>query len=542
MLHFPRWKVIAILTTCLAGLLFALPNFFSREQVAKWPWPLPTSQIPLGLDLQGGAHLLLGMDSEQLKKAWLLGLRDSARLTLRNATPVAFFPETVNIVGSSIQVRMTKPEDVEPALAELRRRLVEDTGSPLLGTSAPNLDVVKGDGNIIIITLTQAGITKRLGDTAASAIETVNRRIYELGTAESTVVRQGTDRILVQYPGLQETETLKGLLGQTAKLTFHDVHPTLTAEEAQASGIPSGYKIFPAKEQDDVRYLLKERPEVEGDELTGAQPELNQTTGEWVLAFRFNQTGARKFSSFTQKNVGRLFAIVLDDRVLSAPVIREPITGGSGQISGSFTAKSATELAVQLRSGALPAKLTIVEERTVGPSLGADSVSAGKLAAIVGSIVTAFMVIFAYGTFGIFAVAALLINGLLIAALMSGIGITLTLPGIAGFVLTIGMAVDANVLIYERIREEIRAGKTAISAIEAGFSRAMVTIIDSQLTTLVAALIMFGLGSGPIRGFAVTLSIGIFTSVFTAVTVTRLLVAWWLGAQKGRAARIAVPI
>ncbi len=261
-----------------------------------------------------------------------------------------------------------------------------------------------------------------------------------------------------------------------------------------------------------------------------------------MLSFRFKQIGALAFSRHTQANVGRPFAIVLDDRVISAPNIREPITGGSGQISGSFTAQSATTLAVQLRSGALPAKLTIVEERTVGPSLGSDSIAAGKLAAMIGGIATLVMVVFAYGTFGLFACAALLINGFLVAAMMSVAGITLTLPGIAGFVLTIGMAVDANVLIYERIREEIRAGKTAISAIESGFSRAFVTIIDSQLTTLAAALLMFGLGSGPVRGFAVTLSIGIFTSVFTAVWLTRLLVWWWLGQQKGRANRIAVPI
>jgi preprotein translocase subunit SecD len=437
---------------------------------------------------------------------------------------------------------MTKPEDVEPALKELRARLVEDTGNPLLGTSAANLEIVRGDGGIIILTPTTAGIKKRLTDTANAAIETVNRRVNELGTAESTVARQGEDRILVQYPGLQDTAELKRLLGDTAKLSFHDVHPQMTAEEAQAGGVPTGFRIYPSAERDDVKYLLKERPVVDGDELASAQPELNQQTGEWVLAFRFKQVGAREFSRYTQANVGRPFAIVLDDRVISAPNIREPITGGSGQISGGFTAASANTLAVQLRSGALPAKLTIVEERTVGPSLGSDSISAGKLAAIAGALVTAVMVIAAYGTFGVFAVIALAVNGFLVAALMSGIGITLTLPGIAGFVLTIGMAVDANVLIYERIREEVRVGKTAISAIEAGFSRAMVTIVDSQLTTLVAALLMFGLGSGPIRGFAVTLSIGIFTSVFTAVTVTRLLVAWWLSQQKGRASRIAIPI
>jgi preprotein translocase subunit SecD len=541
MLHFSRWRVIAILVVCLAGLLFALPNFFSREQVAEWPRFLPKAQIPLGLDLQGGAHLLLAMDSEQLRKDWVTGLRDSSRLALINASPTKLFPERTTVVGNSIQVRMTKAEDVDPALRELRARLLEDTGNPLLGTSAPNLEITRSDGNVIVITPTPAGLKKRLVDAANASIETVNRRINELGTAESTVARNGDDRILIQYPGLQDTTELKALLGRTARLTFHDVHPQMTAEEAQQGGVPAGYRIFQAEERDDVLYLLKEIPIVQGSDLVSAQPNLDQQDG-WVLLFRFNQNGAREFSRHTQANIGRPFAIVLDGRVISAPRIVSAITGGSGQITGNFTAKSANDLAVQLRSGALPTTLTIVEERTVGPSLGSDSVAAGKLAAIIGSIATVAMVIFAYGTFGIFAVIALVVNGLLIAALMSGVGITLTLPGIAGFVLTIGMAVDANVLIYERIREELRAGKTAISAIEAGFSRAIVTIIDSQLTTLAAALLMFGLGSGPIRGFAVTLSIGIFTSVFTAVTVTRLLIAWWLSRQKGRAARIAVPI
>ncbi|MFM9941632.1 MAG: protein translocase subunit SecD [Hyphomicrobiaceae bacterium] len=542
MLHFPRWKIIAILVTCLAGILFALPNMFAREQVEKWPGFMPKAQIPLGLDLQGGAHLLLGMDAEELKKDWLKGLRDQVRNVLKEVKPNPIFPEASQVVGSNVNVRLQKPEEVDPALKELRARMIEDTGNPLLGTSAPSIEISKGDGNIIIITPTPAGIKKRLTDTANAAIETVNRRVNELGTAESTVARQGEARILVQYPGLKDTGELKELIGRTALLSFHHVHAQMTPEEAQQGGIPSGYRIYPAEGRTDGNYLLEERPIVPGSELSSAQAELNQTTGEWVLAFRFKQTGARDFSRYTQANVGRPFAIVLDDVVISAPNIREAITGGSGQISGSFTAKTANELAVQLRSGALPAKLTIVEERTVGPSLGADSIAAGKLAAMVGSLATIAMVIFAYGTFGVFACIALIMNGILVAALMSAIGITLTLPGIAGFVLTIGMAVDANVLIYERIREELRAGKTAISAIESGFDRAMVTIIDSQLTTLVAALLMFGLGSGPVRGFAVTLAIGIFTSVFTAVTVTRLLVSWWLSQQKGRASRIAVPI
>jgi preprotein translocase subunit SecD len=364
-----------------------------------------------------------------------------------------------------------------------------------------------------------------------------------MGTAESTVVRQGADRILVQFPGLQDTKQLKDLIGQTAKLTFHSVHPTTSAEEAKNTRLPLGYKIYPADESDRGagNYLLQETPVVSGEDLVDAQPGFDSRTNEPIISFRFNQSGARKFGSFTKDHVSSPFAIVLDDKVLSAPVIREPILGGSGQISGNFTVEAANTLAVQLRSGALPTKLTIVEERTVGPSLGADSIESGKIAGLIGCLATAVLTITAYGTFGVIAVVGLLVHGFLIIALMTVIGTTLTLPGIAGFVLTIGMAVDANVLIYERIREELRSGKTAIAAIDQGFSRAYVTILDSQLTTLAAAIIMFWLGSGPIRGFAVTLTLGIVTSIFAAVTVTRLLISLWVK-SKGKARIQEVPV
>lgn len=541
MLHFTRWKVIAIALTCLLAAVFALPNLFTKQQVASWPSYVPKAQMPLGLDLQGGAHLLLAMETNQLRHDWLRTLRDDARKNLREAK---LFPTGVGVTSESVQVRLAKPEEADAAVRELRK-LVQQGGSALLGTNSEDLTVTKGDGGLITLTPTAAGLQQRVSSAATAAIETVNRRINALGTAESTVVRQGTDRILVQYPGLSDTKVLKDLLGQTAKLSFHDVHPSMTAEEARTARVPTGYRIFAASERGDevgASYLLRESPVVPGDDLTDSQPGFDQRTNEPIITFRFNQAGARKFGRFTQENVGRPFAIVLDDKVLSAPVIREPILGGSGQISGSFTVESANTLAVQLRSGALPVKLTIVEERTVGPSLGADSIAAGRLAAIIGGLVTMAMVIVAYGTFGLFAVIGLTINGILIVALMSAVGTTLTLPGIAGLVLTIGMAVDSNVLIYERIREELRAGKTPIAAIDAGFSRAMVTILDSQLTTLAAAIIMFWLGSGPIRGFAVTLSIGIFTSIFTAVTVTRLIVSLWLRAQRAHASRISVPI
>jgi len=537
MLHFERWKIIAVALVCLAGVLFTLPNFFPKETVEKWPWWLPHKQLPLGLDLQGGAHLLLAMDTKELEKDWLNTLRDDTRRQLREAK-VGF--TGLGIASGSVQVKITKPEEMDKALEALKK-LAQPTGSAILGSGGSDLTVEKKGADTIALTPTPQGMQHRISSAASAAIETVDRRVNALGTSESTVVRQGSDRILVQFPGLQDTKQLKDLIGQTAKLTFHAVHPDMTAEEAKQTRVPLGYKVYPSAEGENRSYVLQESPIVSGEDLVDAQPGFDQRTNEPIISFRFNGSGARKFGNFTKDHVGAPFAIVLDDKVLSAPVIREPILGGSGQISGQFTVDSANTLAVQLRSGALPTKLTVVEERTVGPSLGADSIEAGKLAGLVGCLATGVLTIVAYGTFGVFAVIGLIVHGFLIIALMTVIGTTLTLPGIAGFVLTIGMAVDANVLIYERIREELRAGKSPIAAIDQGFQRAWITILDSQLTTLAAAVIMFWLGSGPIRGFAVTLTIGILTSVFAAVTVTRLLVSLWIK-SKGKSRILEVPV
>jgi protein-export membrane protein SecD len=542
MLHFDRWKIIAIILTCLTGFMFALPNFVSKETLATWPDFLPKRQMPLGLDLRGGAHLLLALDQDEIRKDWLQGVQDAARVSLREAR-IGF--SAIGVDGAAVKVTLVKAEDAGRAEAELKK-LISPVGSAVLGTGGNDLVIAKIGDNQFTITPTQMGFDQRLTNATTASIETINRRVNALGTAESTVVRQGKDRILVQYPGLNDTTILKNLIGQTAKLSFHAVHPTIGPEEARATRIPLGYKIYASTDGErggPTEYLLQETSIVPGDDLDDAQPGFDHRTTEPIISFRFNTAGARKFGKYTQDNVGRPFAIVLDDKVISAPVIREPILGGTGQISGSFTVESANNLAIQLRSGALPAKLTVVEERTVGPSLGADSIEAGMRAGLVGLTATAIMTVLAYGTFGVYAVIGLAVHALLILALMSAIGTTLTLPGIAGFVLTIAMAVDANVLIYERIREELRAGKTAIAAIDGGFQRAFVTILDSQLTTLAAALIMFWLGSGPIRGFAVTLTLGIITSVFAAVTITRLLVALWLKNNKtirGRAIQIPI--
>jgi SecD/SecF fusion protein len=530
MLTFTRWKQIAILAVCALGLLLVLPTFISRSTLDKWPRWIPKKQLNLGLDLRGGAHLLLAMEVNDVRKDWLDGLRDEARRRLREAK---IGVSAVGISGNAVQVRIAKPEETDAALKALKL-MVQPLGNPVFGTTGSDVDVQKGESGSLSIAPTEAGLRQRTVNAVAAAIETVRRRVDAMGTTEPNIVREGTSRIVVQVPGLSDTAQLKELIGKTARLTFHEVHATLTAAEAKATRVPPGYKIFPAVDKTDGDQVLKDTPVVRGDELTIANPSFDGRTGEPVIDFGFNNAGARRFGKFTQEHVGKPFAIVLDDKVISAPVIREPIMGGRGQISGSFTPETATQLAIQLRSGALPAKLTVVEERNVGPSLGNDSVEAGKRAGIIGGIATIALTVLVYGTFGIFACVGLVVHGILTVALMTLMGSALTLPGIAGLVLGIAMAVDANVLIYERIREELRAGKTPIAAIDAGFTRAFITIADSQLTTLACAMVMFWLGAGPIRGFAVTLTIGICTSIFASVTVVRLLIYYWLNSMRAR--------
>jgi preprotein translocase subunit SecD len=529
MLHFVRWKQIAIVLSVVLGIVLVIPSFFAKETVANWPWFFPRAQINLGLDLRGGAHLLLSMETAEVRKDWLETLRDDARKRLRDAKIAV---TGVGISNNAVQVRLAKAEDGDAALKELRP-LSQQTGDLIRGFAGRDLEMRK-EGSVIVIAPTEAGLQQRITDAISAAIETVRRRVDFTGTTEAQIVRQGSDRILVQVPGLLDTAPLKELIGKTARLTFHEVHPTISAEEAKKTRPPTGYRVWPGSDREEGDQLLRETPVVRGDELKSAQPAFDQQTHEPIIAFTFNGAGARKFGEFTKTHVGRPFAIVLDDKVISAPVIRDAILGGSGQISGSFTVETANQLAIQLRSGALPAKLTVIEERVVGASLGQDSIDAGKLAALVGGFAVAFFMIFAYGLLGVFAVIGAAIHVMFVLAIMAVIGSTMTLPGIAGIVLTIGMAVDANVLINERIREELRGGRTPISAIETGFTRAYGTIIDSQLTTFIAGLVMFWLGSGPIRGFAVTLTLGIMTTVYTAFTIARLLVVWWLATQKTR--------
>jgi SecD/SecF fusion protein len=539
MLNFPRWKQAAILITCLVGLLIVLPNFFSQQTLDKWPRWLPKWQLSLGLDLRGGAHLLYAMEINDVRKDWLESLRDDARRRLRDAKIAV---SAVGISGNAVQVRLAKAEDADAALKALRQ-MIQPLGNPLLGGSGTDVDVQKDGSDTFSIAPTEAGLKQRIGNAVDAAIETVRRRVDAVGTKEPHIVREGEGRILVQVPGLQDTAELERLIGETARLSFHEVHPSVTPADAKAGRVPVGFKIYQGADRREGEYLLRETPVVRGEELSDASPGFHPQTTQPIVHFSFNNSGARKFGKFTREHVGKPFAIVLDDKVISAPEIRSAIEGGSGYIEGNFTPETSTKLAIQLRSGALPAKLTIAEKRTVGPSLGNDSIEAGKLAGIIGGLATIVLTVLYYGTFGIFACVGLIVHGTLTVALMSLFGSALTLPGIAGLVLGIAMAVDANVLIYERIREEVRGGKSPVAAIDAGFTRAFVTIADSQLTTLACALVMFWLGAGPIRGFAVTLTIGICTSIFASVTVVRLLIYYWLNAQpRGKGTRLALPV
>jgi preprotein translocase subunit SecD len=391
------------------------------------------------------------------------------------------------------------------------------------------VEIVNAGGGLVRLNWTEPAIVERVGQAVEQSIQIVQRRIDELGTVEPVIQRQGPDRILVQVPGLQDPQRLKDLLGKTAKLDFRMVDQTMSPEQALQSRPPPDSEIlYGTAKEGKHPYLIEKRVVVSGADLTDAQAAFDQRTSEPIVTFRFNSSGARKFAQATQENVGRPFAIVLDNEVISAPVIREPILGGSGQISGNFTVESANDLAILLRAGALPAPLTIIEERVVGAGLGQDSIEKGRRASYYGAALVAVFMLVTYGLFGLFANIAVAVNVAMIFGILSLLNATLTLPGIIGIVLTIGIAVDSNVLIYERIREEIRTGRTPITAIDAGFKRALATILDSNITTFIAAAVLFFIGTGPVRGFAVTLGVGIVTTVFTAFTLTRLIVAWWV--------------
>jgi preprotein translocase subunit SecD len=522
MLYFTRWKALGIILTALVVCLCAVPNFFPEATVKTWPrWA--QRHLVLGLDLQGGSHILLEVDSNSVKKDKLDQVRDDVRRTLRDAkigyTGLAVRPDAVEV--------RVKDTDLQNALTKLRD-LSQPLGGLLGSSGQRSLELSDAGGGLIRLTVPQAAVTERIRQSVEQSIQIVERRVNELGTVEPLIQRQGADRILVQVPGLQDPTRLKELLGKTAKLDFRMVDLTVPADQAQPGRVPADSELLMSSTAPKTPYVIKKQILVSGGDLIDAQPGFDQRSGEPIVSFRFNTSGSRKFAQATSENVGQPFAIVLDNEVISAPVIREPITAGSGQISGSFTVQGANDLAILLRAGALPAPLTIIEERTVGPGLGQDSIEKGELAAYVGSIMVIVFMLLTYRLFGVFANIAVAINVAMIFGILSLLNATLTLPGIAGIVLTVGIAVDSNVLIYERIREELRGGRNAISAIDAGFRRALSTILDSNITTFIAAAVLFYIGTGPVRGFAVTLGIGIITTVFTAFTLTSLIVAGWV--------------
>ncbi|MSO67644.1 MAG: protein translocase subunit SecD [Pseudolabrys sp.] len=522
-MYFTRWKAAAVVLTAFVVCMFAVPNFFPEKTVQSWPkWA--QRHMVLGLDLQGGSHILLEVDTKAVRKDKLESLRDDVRRVLRDAR-VGYTGLAVR--GNGVEVRIRDDAGMPAAQTKLGE-LSLPLGGILGGSGQRSIDITNEAGNLIRLTLTNAAILERVRQSVEQSIQIIERRVNELGTVEPLIQRQGTDRILVQVPGLQDPTRLKELLGKTAKLDFRMVDTGMSPEQALQGRVPQDDEILYSASQPKTPYLVEKRILVSGGDLTDAQPGFDQRTNEPIVSFRFNTSGSRKFAQVTQESVGKPFAIILDNEVISAPVIREPILGGSGQISGSFTVQSANDLSILLRAGALPAPLTIIEERTVGPGLGADSIAKGKISSYVGAGMVIVFMLATYGLFGVFANIAVAINVAMIFGILSLLNATLTLPGIAGIVLTVGIAVDSNVLIYERIREEVRAGRTPINAIDAGFNRALATILDSNITTFIAAAVLFYIGTGPVRGFAVTLGIGIITTVFTAFTVTRLIVAYWV--------------
>ncbi len=542
MLQIDLWKRVVIWALCALGLLLAVPNaFYSKVEqhndalaaievsgttpeldasVAQWPGFLPSGLVNLGLDLRGGAHLLAEVKvadvySARMKSFWP-EVRDALRPERATIGTIRLQPSA----GDELKVRISEPDGMARAM-EVVRGLSQQVVS-LSGVGQSDI-TVSGDNGVLTVQLSEA--EKRATDerTMQQSLEIIRRRIDEVGTREPTIQRQGTDRILIQVPGIGSAAELKEIIGTTAQLTFQPV----VGRGSDPDGNPGiGNEILPSLDEEGTYYTLEAAPVVTGEELVDAQPAFDQN-GRPAVNFRFNPTGARKFGDYTADNIGSPFAIVLDAEVISAPVIQSHISGGSGIITGDFSVEESTNLAVLLRAGALPAGLDFLEERTIGPELGADSIKAGQIACVVAFVAVLVFMFLSYGTFGLFANIALIINVGLIFGLLSMIGATLTLPGIAGIVLTIGMAVDANVLVFERIREELKASKGPARAIDLGYEKALSAIIDANITTFITAVILFVMGSGPVRGFAITLGLGILTSVFTAIFVTRLFIVMW---------------
>lgn len=524
MLDFPRWKQLWLWAVTLVACFCALPSLFTVSGL-DWPKALPAPVINLGLDLAGGSHILLEANPDQVRRQRLESMEEDVRSRLRQADPQIRIGE-ISSKDGSVSFMLADPAQVDAAREQLQT-LTQGAGM----TGQRDWDLEVRDGNRIVLTPTKAGIDQAITQAMDTATEVVRKRIDALGTREPTIIRQGAQRIVVQVPGLKDPAALKALLGKTAKLEFKLVDGTALPSDLQQGIAPPGSELVPYEnpaQDGTVPLAVKRLGGIKGDRLTNAQQSFDQQTNAAIVNITFDQQGGAKFAKLTTENVGKPFAIILDGKVLSAPTIQEPIIGGTARISGNFTVESANQLAIALRSGALPVDLKVVEERTVGPDLGADSIRSGVLAALIGTAGVLLWMVLSYGRFGVYASYALIINVAMILAVMALFNATLTLPGIAGFVLTIGAAVDANVLINERIREERRKGRRVIQALENGYKEASRAIFDANITNVIAAVLLFIFGSGPIRGFAVVLMIGIVTSVFTAVTLTRMWVAGWV--------------
>ncbi len=517
MMYFTRLKAAIIVGICLLGALLCIPNLMPAP--ASW---IPWRTIHLGLDLKGGSYLLLEVDMGAVIKERLDSMADSTRQSLRRAG-IPRFVVAVQHAQNRITVRVEDPTKLAQAMTLLRELSTAQPGQ------RPDIEFEQTPDGTLTATLSPIGLRERATAAVAQSIEIVRRRIDETGVIDPIITRQGEARIVVQLPGIEDPNRIKQLLGQTARMTFR-----LTDETANVSQAipPPGVDFLTLEGRGGGRIAVRRRIEVDGANLTDARAGQDSRNGQWVVNFTFDSIGTRRFAEISRANVGRPFAIVLDDKVISAPVINEPIIGGRGQISGNFTAASANELAVLLRAGALPAPLTVVEERSVGPELGADAIRAGAIALAVGFVlVLVYMVVF-YGMFGLFANIALVTNLILLTAILSLMEATLTLPGMAGILLILGMAVDSNILINERIREEVKNGRSPLNALDHGFQRAMSTIIDSNATGFLSHIMLFTFGAGPVRGFAITITIGVFTSVFTSTMVARLLMATWYARRR----------
>jgi preprotein translocase subunit SecD len=535
MLEFPRWKVIWLWLVTLVCVAAAIPSLTATMGL-NWPTSLPEPKVNLGLDLAGGSHILLEADPSQVRQQRIEGMEESVRNKLKQDGKNIRISDISNRDGALtfVVADATQVDAVREAVLPLTN------GAGLTGQRDWDINVV--DGNRFVLKPTDAGISQAVTQAMDTAVEVVRKRIDALGTKEPTIIRSGPTRIVVQVPGLQDPQALKNLLGQTAKLEFKLLDSSALPSDVARGIAPPGSEIIPYANASEgggaPAEAVKRLGGIRGDQLTNAQQTNNQQTNEPVVNITFNTEGGAKFAKLTTQNVGKRFAIILDGKILSAPTINEPILGGSAIISGRFTTESANALAISLRSGALPVDLKVVEERTVGPDLGADSIRKGVIAMGVGTLALAVFILVTYGRFGVYANLAVIINVIMILGIMGIIGTTLTLPGIAGFVLTIGAAVDANVLINERIREERHRGRKVVQAVELGYKEASRAIFDANITNVIAAVLMFAFGSGPVKGFAVVLMIGIATSVFTAVTLTRMWVAQWL--RRARPTEIAL--